>query len=234
MSDIKYYMNNPCKIVREVNDNFVEVALYPLTDDITVTPDQFCMGCMIGGTVSHSCEEYHEVIDVINEDRLDKSIITIVEKKYLQEEPVEFKEYKKIRDKLRDAYREAGQLRNKTYDLKRELRELEDDREHLVTLNENLIKDVNDLHKEKQSLNEEVVNLLQEKESAGKVILDDNYTVNISIDQLKWLYKASHILTALENGGVDNWEWYGESVNNYGDIDEHVSDSMNRLKVKIK
>lgn len=29
------------------------------------------------------------------------------------------------------------------------------------------------------------------------------------------LYEASEKLEALEQGGVDNWEWYSESLRNY-------------------
>lgn len=35
------------------------------------------------------------------------------------------------------------------------------------------------------------------------------------------LYKRSEILYALENGGVDNWEWYDDSIRDYfGDEEE--------------
>ena len=34
------------------------------------------------------------------------------------------------------------------------------------------------------------------------------------------LYDASETLEALEQGGVDNWEWYGDSLKNYFGEDE--------------
>jgi hypothetical protein len=39
----------------------------------------------------------------------------------------------------------------------------------------------------------------------------------ISKDQLQEYIKAYLELAALENGGVDNWEWYGESFYNYAE-----------------
>lgn len=33
--------------------------------------------------------------------------------------------------------------------------------------------------------------------------------------RLKNLLKESRLLAALLNGGVDNWEWYGESINQF-------------------
>lgn len=39
--------------------------------------------------------------------------------------------------------------------------------------------------------------------------------VKISIDELAELIESSKKLSALECGGVDNWEWYGESLCDY-------------------
>lgn len=37
----------------------------------------------------------------------------------------------------------------------------------------------------------------------------------ISEDELRELLYDSLKLEALENGGVDNWEWYGASINDF-------------------
>ena len=39
----------------------------------------------------------------------------------------------------------------------------------------------------------------------------------ITKEEYDELIHRDEILTALENGGVDNWEWYGESLSNYFD-----------------
>lgn len=39
--------------------------------------------------------------------------------------------------------------------------------------------------------------------------------VRISEDELERFEKIEHKMLALEHGGVDNWEWYGESISNY-------------------
>lgn len=44
--------------------------------------------------------------------------------------------------------------------------------------------------------------------------------VKISIDELARLIKGSTTFEALECGGVDNWEWYGESLSDYISEDE--------------
>lgn len=42
-----------------------------------------------------------------------------------------------------------------------------------------------------------------------------NKFVKISINELKELITAAHYFYALEQGGVDNWEWYGASLQDY-------------------
>lgn len=39
--------------------------------------------------------------------------------------------------------------------------------------------------------------------------------VKISVDELSRLIEAKEALSALECGGVDNWEWYGECYGQY-------------------
>ena len=38
-------------------------------------------------------------------------------------------------------------------------------------------------------------------------VIDETVLKDLLINDLKF--------TALENGGVDNWEWYGESINDF-------------------
>jgi len=49
----------------------------------------------------------------------------------------------------------------------------------------------------------------------GNNIKVKNTKNTISKEEYDELIHRDEILTALENGGVDNWEWYGESLNNY-------------------
>lgn len=44
----------------------------------------------------------------------------------------------------------------------------------------------------------------------------------ISDDRLKELEDKEERLDALERGGVDNWEWYGESLSDY--FEKHEND----------
>ena len=51
----------------------------------------------------------------------------------------------------------------------------------------------------------------------GNSIKVKNTKNTITKEEYDELIHRDEILTALENGGVDNWEWYGESLSNYFD-----------------
>lgn len=42
----------------------------------------------------------------------------------------------------------------------------------------------------------------------------------IDEDELLDLLNSRNILTALEQGGVSDWEWYGDSLENLEELDE--------------
>lgn len=54
--------------------------------------------------------------------------------------------------------------------------------------------------------------------------------VKIEKNELEELLKAWHLMNALDHGGVDNWEWYGDSIHDYeeefGDIGAIVENQM--------
>lgn len=55
----------------------------------------------------------------------------------------------------------------------------------------------------------------------GEITSEDTKeeTVNIAASEHKRLLRCRAILRALEAGGVDNWEWYGESLKDIPDED---------------
>ena len=51
-------------------------------------------------------------------------------------------------------------------------------------------------------------------------VIDD--TVNVPRNEYEDLLERSAFLAALEDSGVDNWEWYDEAVNTYNERNEDV------------
>jgi len=48
--------------------------------------------------------------------------------------------------------------------------------------------------------------------------------VTISVEHYEELLRAQKRLSALESGGVDNWEWYHESLKEGGCLDDDDDD----------
>ena len=48
--------------------------------------------------------------------------------------------------------------------------------------------------------------------------------VTLTEERYDYLHKRDAILSALEAGGVDNWEWYYESLKEAGLIDDEDDD----------
>ena len=94
---IKYYMNNPCLVVREITDKMVEIQLNTHFAE-SVEGSQWCDGCHLGGTVSHTCEEYDSAIDIIRDE--EHSIFCIVEARLLHDKPIEIVQYSCIIEKI--------------------------------------------------------------------------------------------------------------------------------------
>lgn len=55
----------------------------------------------------------------------------------------------------------------------------------------------------------------------------------ISKERLKQLEKAEAKLTALENGGVDNWSFYGEAMEEYNKQEE-IEEKIDALMEEIE
>lgn len=90
-------MNNPCVVVRKITNEMVEIQLNTHFAE-SVEGAQWCDGCHLGGTVSHTCEEYDNVIDIIQDEK--HSIFCIVEARLLHDKPIEIVQYKCILEKI--------------------------------------------------------------------------------------------------------------------------------------
>lgn len=57
-------------------------------------------------------------------------------------------------------------------------------------------------------------------------------TTTISLARLAELLKAEERLLRLERGGVDNWEWYGDSVSPDGE--ESIYEFEDKIDAKVE
>ena len=86
---VVFYMNNPAVVLRIISEDLTELKVSPEFAD-NMDGSQWCTQCMVGGgdtPQSHTCEEYQDVIDHVNE--ASTSIITIAENRLINEYPLE-------------------------------------------------------------------------------------------------------------------------------------------------
>ena len=68
----------------------------------------------------------------------------------------------------------------------------------------------------------------------GLILIKEVIKMGYSAQRLKELERAEAKLNALEAGGVDNWEWYGESLKEYNaenEIEENRDELIDELEL---
>jgi len=60
--------------------------------------------------------------------------------------------------------------------------------------------------------------------------MPDTETVTIKKSEYLGLKKDEKMLRALEAGGVDNWEWYGDSLNEFFKEEDKAEERKEREK----
>lgn len=239
MSEIKYYNNNPCKVLREVGEGFSEVVVYPHVQDLGMNGGEWCVACQVGGMdgayPSHTCDPYQEVIDVVNGQRDDEGVVIIADNRLLHNEMVEWATWKKIKDscdKLTENYHET---RLKTSNLLVEnckvdskIKTLNEDIRLLEQTKDFLLDRVNTIYNDYQRVKGDITQSMEDP----LVVIDNNFKLELSLPTLRSLIKDSIKLEQLENGGVDNWEWYSESID-FDKLDDTVDKELSRYKVSI-
>lgn len=222
-ADIKFYQNNPCLIVRDVNELFCEIQLNVhfaanMESEYYCTPSEFRSPMS-----SHDNGEEQEGIQAIIDDiqKEEHSIICMVEKRLLHDSPIEANtinslakeikrqsaEFEATKDLHEEWQASLKSLKSQAESLRVEISALELSRE----ANENLRKTT------KSGLNKMCLRFNKILVDIGKY---ERGSKQVSMGTYNELENRSCRLAALEKGGVDNWEWYEESLKNAGLISD--------------
>jgi hypothetical protein len=212
--EIYFYQNNPCVIVRTVTDDIVEIQInHKFAQNMEIAGQ--CQGCCIGDSdnkISCTCDEHSWIIEEIQEE--DHKLCVMVEVRLLSKTPVE-----KIQiDRLKKQIADLNCKFSKTKSLHQEWHESLASKKSMF----NLVSDeIKVLEQRKESL----MLLIDGYDSKSKGLQKtlDAMLINISGSsdsisryELQKLKNRDDTLSALEAGGVDNWEWYSESINAAG------------------
>ena len=187
-SKIKFYNNNPVKILLDLGEYSVVTLQSGFSDeDIVKIASHNCEGCLTG--MAEYCN--HEKLELLATDALEVLSSNVgcffVLNSMLSDEPVEFKRYKEVIELTK---KEEFEL-----EFKKMLKEVE-------KLNEVKEKNKNDTSTPKQELKMPSAN-----------VSDEN--VVISKEKYIELLTDSNRLMILDNDGVDNWGFYYESYSEF-------------------
>jgi hypothetical protein len=220
-----YYNNGKVTILKIETDDFVLVCG---DKDIhtEVNGSEFCQMCMVGGMMRHTCSDVDEVVEDVLEDISDSDIFW-VNIKHLQDKPFEYKKWEKIKEENSNLSKDIAVLQEEKIIIVNNIKELEEQREKLLIEISN-----------KKEENEEILSVIEENKSKAKTIIEDkekvitldNSNITMSVGRIVRYIEDSIKLEYLERGGVDNWEWYGESLPECEDPDEFMkNEALERL-----
>lgn len=201
----KYYNNRPVTILKDEGNDFYFVAA-----ELNLTHDQtgsnWCTMCQAGGDfiASHTCDTAQEVIDHLMEGIEDREVFW-VSGRYLNDEPFEFKPYKKLVD-------EIELMKSKKIDIETDIKDLKSTLSSIELSIEESKQTLSDFQLRIQQAQHDLMDV--EKQEQHQSIPDrvSNSYIDISTKELLEFIEAKIKLEALESGGVDNWEWYSESL----------------------
>lgn len=212
----KFYNNRPVMLLREEADGtwFVSATL-DLSHDITGS--NFCTQCNVGGDYKggHTCVDAGEIIEHVMENISDHEVFW-VQPQYLRDEPFEKKPFDSLVAEIEK--------------LKAEKKQLELDKKYLND-------EINGRNADFESLSIQLADLREKIAfSQNELIKTDSEPIEIpkhikigvkEINSKTFLSLVEDALKFrdLDSGGVDNWEWYSESLKS----EDYESDAINYL-----
>lgn len=210
---IWFYQNNPCKIVNEINDDFVEISI---NHQYGAEMELMCMGCAVGDSDNKlrcTCSDMEWIVEQVQDE--DHLSLVVARRIYLRENPVEYFDILKLQREINEHREKLKKIKDLRCEWSESVKSLQK-REEILKANITSASDELSLIKnEIDSLSKSHENL---KETHDKMKVGvtrgsfGRFAKEITMSDYEGLQKRSDILSALEAGGVDNWEWYDESL----------------------
>lgn len=222
---IKYYNNKPVLVLEKhpLTDFYqirVDLEISDVDLDYIAESYRGCDACMVGHKSTCYCtDKVNEVSDLLNQIMEDSKIsvsnLFWVEGKDLKDKPFEWAENEKLKqgilknkdilNGLVDIIAESKSL------IKAQEKQLKDNEDSIrksdaIVENRKALSKISDKEYEDSRLS---INLLKEQKTKITVEKSD---IELSYKDYKNLLERDELLSALEAGGVNNWEWYGEST----------------------
>lgn len=223
-----YFFNNRAVEVLRIEKDQFAFVMAKLNIDHNISGHNFCIPCNVGGLSGHACEDAQEVIDALMEEIGEKDVFW-VDVRYLKKAPFEYKTWKKIKEETDELIIEKETLIKRKQDLIKMTDEMEKQKQNIsISIEEetqkwkHLLSEVENLKIKKAKItfdSEEAINL-------------SNSSLSLSMKQILHFIERSIRLDYLEKGGVNNWNWYEESLPN--DSDQITNEALESLLSYVK
>lgn len=221
---LKYYNNRPVLVLKkDENTDFYQILVnIEIKDvDLDYIAESFrgCDACMVGHKSTCYCDDEvsnaSSVLErIMDEHKIDEENLFYVRGKELKDRPFEWAENEKLKNQITT----NKNILNGLIDILAENKSLIKQQEKTLADNKEEIRKMDAIVKNRKDLTELVIKDydkltedIKALESHKKLIVVDS-EVQINYSEYENLLKRDELLSALENGGVDNWEWYGEAT----------------------
>lgn len=209
-----YYNNRPIKILHKTTDNMYLISANTNAICETIEPASFCQTCMIGGNASHTCEEAGFIIEDIIDAVSQEDQVFWVDKKFITTEYFEFKKNQELQESIKNLSKQESELKSNISKLTEEKEKLQSESNSLKD-NISISKDIMELLQLK--IGKLKTKIENNQNLLGKISIESDIGLEIKIDAKEYidLLAASYELQALNDGGVDNWDFYGEAIQSW-------------------
>lgn len=210
---IYFYQNNPCVITRIVNDDFAEIMLSHKFAQDMQTRGQ-CQGCCVGDSdnkLQCTCDEFSWIIEEVQEE--ENKVICMVERRLLADHPIEKVAIDKLQKSIADENNKLAATKVLHQEWTEHLNGKREEYKALEAKSAALRAENEALVSQGKSIESRFSGLMNQYHQISVVV--DKYRlkpIEITNKEYQELLKRNKILSALEAGGVDNWEWYDESL----------------------
>lgn len=211
LGSIYFYNNRPVvplfSTEKYKNSTLIFYLCQVFEDDMQLEGSQWCHECMAGnGYATHVHDEYQDVIDVLNESKIEGSVFWIREDQ-LKNERIEYKRLNEIETQIKEGHKA---LNNVLDSIVKEEGRLSGIVPYKNSVIKSKIKKIRSMNKVISDLKKEIKEL-NENRNTENIVLRGR-SISLSFDRLVDLLEKEVVLRQLDTGGVDNWTWYSDST----------------------
>ncbi|SUB81996.1 Uncharacterised protein [Pragia fontium] len=214
---IYYYNNREVIPIEKQGDTEFYKCVVKFNIAVGFDASNFCTACLIGDMdgahPKHTCYEYDDVIEEIKGNAQDEDILFIPER-MLNKHPFEYLPNEKLKEQLQKNKAEVERLSQQSKEKVSGINSMQEQIHSLDLIREQAERDAELVKTRVLTLTKEEVEISARIAAINSNVIIDSSNKSISAKELLRLFEVDERMESLKTGGVDNWEWYGESLGN--------------------